>query len=263
MSTSLSHSGFKFCTPVKVATIPLLYSFKDVTVDAATGFGKTLAFVIPLVEILCRSSSHPKPHQLQRTSLFSTTQIEAIEELAKAGLRNPVRVEGSCPSSLSFCFERLLLDSPAWKDEAVCQGESTSFIYIPFKWNSSMYQCCSTWTEHKGVDCIVQVALWLVDDIEESYVEFLRIRRVLLQERLCADDAFDVVPQNLKLVNWPRDLAYYNFLQCQRSPSSSLTLTRWPTSSSNVFGRRSNTIVIIHEIDCNNEKYAGASHELS
>ncbi|KAG4983087.1 hypothetical protein JHK87_027836 [Glycine soja] len=116
MSTSLSHSGFKFCTPVKVATIPLLYSFKDVTVDAATGFGKTLAFVIPLVEILCRSSSHPKPHQLQRTSLFSTTQIEAIEELAKAGLRNPVR--GSCPSSLSFCFERLLLDSPAWKDEA-------------------------------------------------------------------------------------------------------------------------------------------------
>ena len=31
-----------------------------------------------------------------------------------------------------------------------------------------------------------------------------------------------------------------------RSPSSSLTLTRWPTSSSNVFGRRSNTIVIIH-----------------
>ncbi|KAG5127096.1 hypothetical protein JHK82_027931 [Glycine max] len=223
-------STFKFCTPVKVATIPLLYSFKDVTVDAATGFGKTLAFVIPLVEILCRSSSHPKPHQLQRTSLFSTTQIEAIEELAKAGLRNPVRVEGSCPNSLSFYFERLLLDSPAWKDEAVCQGESTSFIYIPFKWNSSMYQCCSTWTEHKGVDCIVQVALWLVDDIEESYVEFLRIRRVLLQERLFADDAFDVVPQSFMYMEaeWEKKHISFTGSQiCIRQSCKKLIFKLW------------------------------------
>jgi ATP-dependent RNA helicase DDX55/SPB4 len=30
---------------------------------------------------------------------------------------------------------------------------------------------------------------------EEAYVEFLRIRRVPLLERKCADDAPDVVPQ--------------------------------------------------------------------
>lgn len=30
---------------------------------------------------------------------------------------------------------------------------------------------------------------------EEAYVEFLRIRRVPLQERKCTDDASDVVPQ--------------------------------------------------------------------
>ena len=29
----------------------------------------------------------------RRTGLFSATQTEAVEELAKAGLRNPVRVE--------------------------------------------------------------------------------------------------------------------------------------------------------------------------
>ena len=45
------------------------------------GFQKHITSIITLL---------PK---LQRTSLFSTTQIEAIEELAKARLRNPVRVE--------------------------------------------------------------------------------------------------------------------------------------------------------------------------
>jgi ATP-dependent RNA helicase DDX55/SPB4 len=31
--------------------------------------------------------------KLRRTGLFSATQTQAVEELAKAGLRNPVRVE--------------------------------------------------------------------------------------------------------------------------------------------------------------------------
>lgn len=31
--------------------------------------------------------------KLRRTGLFSATQTEAVEELAKAGLRNPVRVQ--------------------------------------------------------------------------------------------------------------------------------------------------------------------------
>lgn len=61
---ALSDCDFEFCTPVQAATIPLLCSFKDVSVDAATGSGKTLAFVVPLVEILRRSCSSPKPHQV-------------------------------------------------------------------------------------------------------------------------------------------------------------------------------------------------------
>lgn len=31
--------------------------------------------------------------KLRRTGLFSATQTEAVEELSRAGLRNPVRVE--------------------------------------------------------------------------------------------------------------------------------------------------------------------------
>uniref|UniRef100_A0ACD5VM22 Uncharacterized protein n=1 Tax=Avena sativa TaxID=4498 RepID=A0ACD5VM22_AVESA len=197
---ALKRGGFRRCTPVQAATIPLLLSHKDVAVDAATGSGKTLAFVVPVVEMLRRLPSPPKPHQvlgiiisptrelssqiynvaqpffatlkgvssillvggldikaelkkvegeganilvgtpgklfdimerldtleyknleilildeadrlldmgfqkqvtsiisklpkLRRTGLFSATQTEAVEELAKAGLRNPVRVQ--------------------------------------------------------------------------------------------------------------------------------------------------------------------------
>jgi ATP-dependent RNA helicase DDX55/SPB4 len=45
------------------------------------GFQKQLSTII---------SRLPKQ---RRTGLFSATQTEAVEELAKAGLRNPVRVE--------------------------------------------------------------------------------------------------------------------------------------------------------------------------
>uniref|UniRef100_M1C7M9 ATP-dependent RNA helicase n=1 Tax=Solanum tuberosum TaxID=4113 RepID=M1C7M9_SOLTU len=44
--------------------MPTNFSYKDVTVDAATGSAKTLAFVLPLVEILWRYSSNPKPHKV-------------------------------------------------------------------------------------------------------------------------------------------------------------------------------------------------------
>ncbi|KAG7659195.1 P-loop containing nucleoside triphosphate hydrolase [Arabidopsis suecica] len=60
----LDRSGFEFCTAVQAATIPFLCSHKDVAVDAATGSGKKLAFLLPLVEIIRRSNSYPpKPHQ--------------------------------------------------------------------------------------------------------------------------------------------------------------------------------------------------------
>ena len=51
--------------PIQAATIPLLCSYKEVIVDAATGFGKTLAFVVPLVEILRHNRTPPKPNQVR------------------------------------------------------------------------------------------------------------------------------------------------------------------------------------------------------
>ncbi|KAM3285181.1 DEAD-box ATP-dependent RNA helicase 18 [Capsicum chacoense] len=74
---ALSNSGFEFCTPVQAATIPLLCSYKDVTVDAATGSGKTLAFVLPLVEILRRSTSNLKPHKVMGIIISPTRELSS------------------------------------------------------------------------------------------------------------------------------------------------------------------------------------------
>lgn len=46
--------GFEKMTPVQAAAIPLLLGYKDLVVEAVTGSGKTMAFLIPLVERLLR-----------------------------------------------------------------------------------------------------------------------------------------------------------------------------------------------------------------
>ncbi|EQC32301.1 hypothetical protein SDRG_10048 [Saprolegnia diclina VS20] len=52
----VAEMGFTDMTPVQAATIPLFLTNKDVAVDASTGSGKTLSFVLPIVEMLRRRS---------------------------------------------------------------------------------------------------------------------------------------------------------------------------------------------------------------
>lgn len=49
-----SQFGFTRMTPVQTTTIPLFLHNKDVCVEATTGSGKTIAFAIPIFEILTR-----------------------------------------------------------------------------------------------------------------------------------------------------------------------------------------------------------------
>jgi ATP-dependent RNA helicase DDX55/SPB4 len=44
--------GFTHMTPVQAATLPLFLSNKDVAVDACTGSGKTLSFILPMVQMM-------------------------------------------------------------------------------------------------------------------------------------------------------------------------------------------------------------------
>ncbi|KAJ3022257.1 ATP-dependent RNA helicase ddx55 [Thoreauomyces humboldtii] len=51
---ALQTLSFKQMTPVQAATVPLFMKNKDVVVEAVTGSGKTLSFVIPILEMLLR-----------------------------------------------------------------------------------------------------------------------------------------------------------------------------------------------------------------
>ena len=61
----LAAQGFLRATPVQEATIPLFSGNKDVAVDACTGSGKTLSFIIPIVEKLRRLEQPLKRHQVR------------------------------------------------------------------------------------------------------------------------------------------------------------------------------------------------------
>ena len=52
--TQIIHDKFKFprMTPVQAASIPLLMRRKDVTVEAVTGSGKSLAFILPVIQMV-------------------------------------------------------------------------------------------------------------------------------------------------------------------------------------------------------------------
>ncbi|KAG2406729.1 DEAD-box ATP-dependent RNA helicase [Vigna angularis] len=234
--------------------------------------------------------------KLRRTGLFSATQTEAIEELSKAGLRNPVRVEvraetksendlvsseqpesSKTPSGLHIeyleCEEDkkpsqlidILIKNRSrkiiiyfmtcacvdyWGTVLPCLSVLKGFSLIPLHGKmkqSSREKALATFTslsngillctdvaarglDIPGVDCIVQYdppqdpnvfvhrvgrtarlgkqghAVVFLLPKEESYVEFLRIRRIPLHERICSDGALDVVPQIRSTAKKDRDI---------------------------------------------------------
>uniref|UniRef100_A0A2P2JDF7 ATP-dependent RNA helicase n=1 Tax=Rhizophora mucronata TaxID=61149 RepID=A0A2P2JDF7_RHIMU len=223
--------------------------------------------------------------KLRRTGLFSATQTEAVEELSKAGLRNPMRVEvraetkslndsaslekvasSKTPAGLHLEYLQceadkkpsqlvsLLIENKSkkiiiyfmtcacvdyWGIVLPCLPALKGFSLIPLhgkmkqtarekalasftSLTSGVLLCtdvAARGLDIPGVDCIVQydppqdpnvfihrvgrtarlgrqgTAIAFLLPKEEEYVEFLRIRRVPLQERKCVDDAHDVVPQ--------------------------------------------------------------------
>ncbi|XP_068642560.1 DEAD-box ATP-dependent RNA helicase 18 [Aristolochia californica] len=234
--------------------------------------------------------------KLRRTGLFSATQTEAVEELSKAGLRNPVRVEvktefkpqnglvssqelaGSrtplglhieyleCeaekkPSELvnfvsknmskkiiiyfmtCACVDYWGLVLPQLNDlkgcsivplhgkmkQAAREKALASFITL----SSGILLCtdvAARGLDIPGVNWIVQYdppqdpnvfihrvgrtarlgrlgsAIVYLLPKEDAYVEFLRIRRVPLQERKCSDRTVDIVPKIRSLAKKDRDV---------------------------------------------------------
>ncbi|XP_074269435.1 DEAD-box ATP-dependent RNA helicase 18-like [Silene latifolia] len=240
----------------------------------------------------------------RRTGLFSATQTEAVEELAKAGLRNPVRVgvqvqtkssTSKTPSGLYI--EYLECEADKKSSELVdllvkyfmtCASVDYWGVVLPrlsllkkhpliplhgqmkqqarekalasFTSLSNGALLCTDVAARgldiPGVDCIVQYdppqdpnvfvhrvgrtarlgkrgsAIVFLLPKEEAYAEFLRIRRVPLQERKCSDDAVDVVPQIRTAAKNDRDVmekglkAFVSFVHAYKKHQCSF-IFRW------------------------------------
>ncbi|KAH7677705.1 RNA helicase protein [Dioscorea alata] len=221
--------------------------------------------------------------KLRRTGLFSATQTEAVEELSRAGLRNPVRVEVRAeakPVGIAASLETTSAKTPSGLqiEYLTCEADKKSSQLVDFLlknksekiivyfmtcasvdyWGVVLPQItvlkdCSIKSLHgrmkqsvrekalaaftelssgvllctdvaargldiPGVDWILQYdppqdpnvfihrvgrtarigrqgrAIVFLLPKEDAYVEFLRLRRVPLQERVYTDDAMDVIP---------------------------------------------------------------------
>ncbi|KFY40318.1 hypothetical protein V494_03556 [Pseudogymnoascus sp. VKM F-4513 (FW-928)] len=67
--------GFTRMTPVQASTIPLFMGNKDVVVEAVTGSGKTLSFLIPVVEKLLRIQEPLRKHHVGAIIISPTREL--------------------------------------------------------------------------------------------------------------------------------------------------------------------------------------------
>ncbi|KAM3086474.1 ATP-dependent rRNA helicase spb4 [Clarireedia jacksonii] len=72
---AISSMGFEKMTPVQASTIPLFMGNKDVVVEAVTGSGKTLSFLIPVVEKLLRLEEPIKKHHVGAIIVSPTREL--------------------------------------------------------------------------------------------------------------------------------------------------------------------------------------------
>ena len=77
---AVASMGFTRMTPVQASAIPLFMQHKDVVVEAVTGSGKTLSFLIPIVEKLLRLDQPLKKHHVGAIIISPTRWV----------MRNPV-----------------------------------------------------------------------------------------------------------------------------------------------------------------------------
>ncbi len=69
--------SFTKMTPVQASTIPLFMAHKDVVVEAVTGSGKTLSFLIPLAERILRQDESTKKHHVAAIVISPTRELAA------------------------------------------------------------------------------------------------------------------------------------------------------------------------------------------
>jgi len=72
---AVSTMGFSDMTPVQAGAIPLFMKNKDVVVEAVTGSGKTLSFLIPILEKIHRRSRKLGPSEVGAIIISPTREL--------------------------------------------------------------------------------------------------------------------------------------------------------------------------------------------
>ena len=83
MQKAVVDMGFETLTPIQSESIPLVLEGKDVIGQAQTGTGKTLAFGLPLIEMLPRKGISPEAVILCPTRELAVQVAEELMRLAK------------------------------------------------------------------------------------------------------------------------------------------------------------------------------------
>ena len=83
LQNRLNAGGFETPTPVQEATIPNGLAGKDIVATAQTGTGKTLAFLLPTIQLLSTEPRQPGVRALIRDP---TMDVEAARELVATRL---------------------------------------------------------------------------------------------------------------------------------------------------------------------------------
>ncbi|CAN6874825.1 unnamed protein product [Brassica oleracea] len=172
----------------------------------------------------------------RRTGLFSATQTEGVEEMAKAGLRNPVRVEVRAESKSASSNQLINSKIPSGLhlEYLVCEADkkSSQLVDLLIKNKNKKlivyFMTCAS-VDYWGLVLSKIPALKSISLIpihgdkkqsardkalasftkassgvllctdEEDYVEFLRRKGVSFQEKKCYQEASDVIPFVRKL----------------------------------------------------------------
>ncbi|PPA68912.1 DEAD/DEAH box helicase [Jeotgalibacillus proteolyticus] len=91
-------AGFKERTPVQEQVIPLMLEGRDVLVESPTGTGKTLAYVIPVIEKTDPSKKLPQAIVLAPSKELAMQILEVIQVWGKAaGIRAASIIGGANP----------------------------------------------------------------------------------------------------------------------------------------------------------------------
>ncbi|HEY1646609.1 MAG TPA: DEAD/DEAH box helicase [Terracidiphilus sp.] len=128
MQTHLAHANFINPTPVQAAALPPALAGRDVLATAQTGTGKTLSFLIPLIERMATESKDAKALVLLPTRELAIQVLEAWRNLTEgrgkaalvcgglaegpqlAAIRNGARLIVATPGRLEDYLSRRLVN---------------------------------------------------------------------------------------------------------------------------------------------------------